>query len=433
MSDQPVSDQPVSGGRIPSGGPLPHDGTVAVVGASLAGLRAAEALRREGFGGRVVLIGEEMHLPYDRPPLSKQVLAGTWVPERAVLADRNKLDELRIEHRPGHRAVALDIEARRVTLDDGDVLEADGVVVATGARPRQLRGTEGNPGVHVLRTLDDAVRLRQALLDSGEGGRLVVVGAGFIGSEVASTGTGLGAKVTVVEALQVPLSPILGREVGAACAGLHTDAGVELRTDVGVMAVRPPAADDGPAAGRAGVVELSDGSAVPADVVVVGIGVVPAVDWLEDSGLPLGNGVHCDKTLFAAEGIVAAGDLAHWEHVGLGQELRIEHWQVAAEQGVAAARNLLAGWAAAEPFSPVPYFWSDQYGVRIQVLGHPGPEDEVALAHGSYESRRFVALFGRAGRLTGVLGISQPRRVMAFRALLVAGASWDEALAVDLG
>ena len=415
-----------------SSGPLTERDTVAVVGASLAGLRAVEALRAEGFGGRLVLIGDEFHLPYDRPPLSKQVLAGTWPPERAMLADNKKIDELRVELRLGHRATALDAGTRTVTLADGAAVTADRVLVATGARPRPLPGTEGHGGVRLLRTIDDSTALRDHVLAVGPGCRVVVVGAGFIGSEVASTCAGLDCAVTVVEALGTPLQRALGSEIGAACGALHGAHGVDLRTGAGVAAVHRPDGAAGVPEGVAGRVELTDGSSIPADVVVVGIGVVPNTEWLADSGLTVDDGVVCDAALFAADGVVAAGDLARWElhHDGAAASVRIEHWQVAAEMGVAAARSLLAGRDAAPAFTPVPYFWSDQYGVRIQVLGRPGPDDEVAVVDGALAEGRFVALYGRAGRLQGALAISRPRQLMAFRPLLAAGADWATARAL---
>lgn len=414
----------------PPATPLADHDTVAVVGASLAGLRATETLRAEGFGGRLVLIGEEFHLPYDRPPLSKQVLAGTWPPERAVLADNKKMDELRAELVLGHRAVSFDAGARRIGLDDGTVIDADRVLVATGAHPRRLAGTDGNDGVRVLRTLDDSTRLREHVLAVGPGCRVVVVGAGFIGSEVASTCAGLGCAVTVLEALSTPLSNALGTRVGAACGRLHAQHGVDLRTGVGVAAVLPRSAGGGEE-GEAGRVELADGASVPADVVVVGIGVGPSVDWLDGSGLEVADGVICDESLFAADGVVAAGDVARWDWAEGGEgPVRIEHWQLAAEMGVAAARSLLAGRAAAPAFEPVPYFWSDQYGVRIQVLGRPLPDDEVVVVDGTLADAKFVALYGRRGRLAAALAVSRPRQLMAFRPLLAAGASFAEARAL---
>jgi NADPH-dependent 2,4-dienoyl-CoA reductase/sulfur reductase-like enzyme len=406
---------------------LPHDGAVVVVGASLAGWRAVETLRSEGFKGSVTLVGEELHLPYDRPPLSKQVLAGTWAPEKVVLADRKRSSELGVQEVLGHRAVRLDVEARTVELDDGTIVQGDAVILATGATPRRLPGSEGlshRDGLFTLRTLDDALDLRAALT-AVEGCRIIVIGAGFIGAEVASTCAGLGCAVTVVEAMDIPLSNVLGPMIGTHCGSLHTAHGVDLRTGVGVADVRRLEGSPGLA------VELADGEVLEAEVVVVGIGVVPAVDWLEGSGLKLENGVVCDDRLFAADGIVAAGDMARWawQHDGIEEQIRIEHWQVAAEAGVAAARAVVAGRTGALPFSPIPYFWSDQFGIRFQVLGSPGGDDEVQLVDGSFEEGKFVALFGRAGRLRAVMAIGRPRRLMGYRVLLEAGSSWDEALA----
>jgi 3-phenylpropionate/trans-cinnamate dioxygenase ferredoxin reductase subunit len=410
---------------------LPSDGTVVVVGASLAGWRAVETLRREGFHGGITLVGEELHLPYDRPPLSKQVLAGKWPPEKAVLADRKRTAELQVHEVLGHRAVGLDAEQRQVEIDDGTILRGDAVVLATGARPRQLPGTEGfgqSDGLFTLRTLDDSLALRAAVTRVASC-RVVVIGAGFIGAEVASTCAELGCRVTVVEAMQVPLSNVLGPMIGAHCGSLYGAHGIDLRTGSGVADVRRAA---GPAPGLA--VELESGDVLEADVVVVGIGVAPAVDWLEGSGLKLENGLVCDDRLFAADGIVAAGDMARWtwRHDGAEEQIRIEHWQVAAEAGVAAARSALAGRSDAPPFTPIPYFWSDQFGIRFQVLGNPGGRDEVQLVEGSLQEGKFVALFGRAGRLRAVMAIGQPRHLMGFRPLLEAGSSWADALAHPL-
>jgi 3-phenylpropionate/trans-cinnamate dioxygenase ferredoxin reductase subunit len=410
---------------------LGPDDTVVVVGASIGGLRTVEALRDGGFGGHLVLVGEESHPPYDRPPLSKQVLAGTWPPERATIADPAKLDGLALDLRLGHRAGAFDAEARRVELDDGTALAADAVVLATGAGPRHLPGTEGNEGVLVLRTLDDSLALRERVLAAGAGCRVVVIGAGFIGSEVASTCLDIGCAVTVLEGFDVPLERALGPVVGRACATLHTDAGVDLRTGVGVSAVRPPGEGSSANEGAAGRVELADGTSVAADVVVVGIGVAPATDWLADSGLVLDDGVVCDRSLFAADGVVAIGDLARFPFKDL--PTRIEHWQMATDMARAAADSLLAGRANAPVFDPVPYFWSDQYKVKLQMLGHPAADDEVVVVDGTLESHRFVALYGRAAALTGVLAIGRPRLLMSYRPLLAAGSSFEAALAHAVG
>jgi NADPH-dependent 2,4-dienoyl-CoA reductase/sulfur reductase-like enzyme len=406
--------------------------SVIVVGASLAGWRATEALRAGGFEGKISLVGEERHLPYDRPPLSKQVLAGTWPPEKAVLADRARSSQLRVHEVLGRRAVALDAAGRKVDLDDGSALHADGIVLATGAAPRRLPGTEAlgpADGVFVLRSIDDSLALRAAVT-AVEGARVVVVGAGFIGSEVASTCAGLGCRVTVLEVMDVPLANVLGPVVGAHCASLHGANGVSLRTGVGLERIERAGGEAG--AGSASLsVHLQDGAVFDADVVVVGIGVSPSTEWLEGSGLTVDNGVVCDDRLFAADGIVAAGDMARWlwRHDGSEERIRIEHWEVAAGAGAAAARSLLAGRADAPSFTPVPYFWSDQYGIRIQVLGNPGADDEMVITEGSLEEGKFVALYGRAGRLRAAMAIGKPRQLMGFRPLLQNGASFDEALA----
>lgn len=408
--------------------------SVIVVGASLAGWRATEALRAEGFQGKISLVGEERHLPYDRPPLSKQILAGTWPPEKAVLADKKRSSELHVHEVLGRRATGLDVAGRTVELDDGSTLTADGIVLATGAAPRRLPGAETlgpADGLYVLRTIDDSLSLRAALT-SREHARVVVVGAGFIGSEVASTCAGLGCQVTVLEVMDVPLSNVLGPTVGAHCASLHATNGVSLRTGVGLERIER-GDEGGPGWARLSV-HLRDGEVFGADVVVVGIGVSPSTDWLDGSGLIIDNGVVCDDRMFAADGIVAAGDMARWlwRHDGSEELIRIEHWEVAANAGAAAARSLLAGRSEAASFTPVPYFWSDQYGIRIQVLGNPGGDDEMVITEGSFQEGKFVAVYGRAGRLRAVMAIGKPRQLMGFRPLLQNGASFDEALAHGL-
>ena len=411
-----------------AGGGLTADDTVVVVGASLAGWRAVETLRAEGFHGQLTLLGAEQHLPYDRPPLSKQVLAGTWPPEKAVLADTKRLDELRVHEVLGRAAVRLDADGRKVEVDDGSVLRADAIVLATGAAPRRLPGTDAltqRDGLFTLRTLDDSVALRAAVTET-ESARVIVIGAGFIGAEVASTCSAMGCRVTVLELMEIPLATVLGPMIGQHCASLHAAHGVDLRTGVTVAGVRKRAQGEGHSSLA---VELAGGETLGADVVVVGIGVMPCVEWLQDSGLTLENGVVCDDRLFAADGIVAAGDIARWawRHDGAEELIRIEHWQVAAEAGVVAARSLLAGRADAASFTPIPYFWSDQFGIRIQVLGCPGGDDEVDIVDGSVQGGKFVALFGRAGRLSAAMAIGRPRLLMGFRSLLQSGSSWDNA------
>jgi NADPH-dependent 2,4-dienoyl-CoA reductase/sulfur reductase-like enzyme len=392
--------------------------TVVVVGASLAGLRATEALRRDGFDGRIVLVGAEPHLPYDRPPLSKQLLAGEWEPQELVLR-RASYDELELDLRLGVRATGLDAAARVVTLDTGEELAFDGALLATGATPRVLPDTPELDGIFVLRTVDDALDLR-ARLDGNP--RVVVVGAGFIGSEVAATCRGRGLQVTVLEALPAPLVRGLGETLGMVCGELHRDHGVDLRLGVGVAAIEGD--------GKVERVRLDDDRVVEADVVVVGVGVVPVTGWLEGSGLTLDNGIVCDETLLAAPGIVAAGDVARWPNPMFdGELMRLEHWTNAAEQGVAAARRLLVDDDAdAVPYAPVPFVWSDQYDRKIQTVGHFRGDDDMEVVHGTLEERRFVSIFGRGGRLVGALGFSMPAKVMQYRKMIEERASFEDAL-----
>ena len=394
---------------------------VVVVGASLAGVRAVETLRTEGFEGPVTLIGAEDHLPYDRPPLSKKVLSGEWEPDRIALRRDGGLDALGVDARLGVRAVGLDLGHRQVRIGDGSVAAYDALVLATGSDVRRLPGQPELEGLHVLRTLDDSLALRAALTQGSP--RVVVVGAGFIGSEVAATAHGLGCAVTVVEALPVPLVRALGAEMGEACATLHRDHGVDLRLGVGVEGF------DG--RDRVEAVRLTDGSMVPADVVIVGVGVAPATGWLEGSGLELRDGVVCNASLAAGPpGVYAAGDICRWPNLLFDEEMRVEHWTNAAEQGAHAARTIV-GVAAGEPpvpYAPVPFFWSDQYGLKLQFLGRAGSEDEVRVVHGSPDEHGFVALYGRAGRLRGVFGMAKPKLVMAYQRLLAQRVTWDDAL-----
>jgi len=396
--------------------------SITIVGASLAGLRAAESLRRQEFDGQIVLIGDEPHAPYDRPPLSKQYLAGSWNEERLALTKPEKLAEFELDFRLGVRATAFDLASRRLTLDGADDIEVDGLLIATGARCRTLPGTDNLDGVFVLRGLDDATALRAAL-DAGPS-RVVVVGAGFIGAEVAATSRQRKIEVSLIEALPQPLGRVLGDEMGAVCADVHREHGVDLRTGVGVEAIEGD--------GRVERVRLSDGSIIEADVVVVGIGVIPNTEWLEGSGLTIDNGVVCDATCLAAPGVTAAGDVARWPNQRFDEVMRVEHWDNAVEQGGHAARRLLQSDDEAEPFTPVPWFWSDQYDRKIQLAGRIRPDDDMSIVTGSVEERRFAALYGRAGKLVGVLGFNRPRHVMQYKTLIQGGASYADALAADL-
>lgn len=392
-------------------------GAVVVVGASLAGLHAARALRQAGHEGALTVVGEEPRRPYDRPPLSKEVLAGTWEPERTALAGGAE-GALDVEWVLDRVATGLDVEGRRVHLADGTALAWDGLVIATGATPRTLPRADALAGVHVLRTLDDCLALR-ADLDAGPA-RVVVVGAGFIGSEVAATCRGRGLAVTLVEPLPTPLGRVLGGEVGELVAAVHRDHGVDVRLGVGVEELLGDVRVTG--------VCLADGTEVEADVVVVGIGVRPCTDWLEGSGLPLADGVVADATCEVAPGIVAAGDVVRWPHPRYGEELRVEHWDNAIAQGAHAAATLLAGPGGGEPFAPVPWFWSDQYDRKIMLAGRPAGADEVRVVDGSLEERRFVALYRKGDEVVAALGMNRPAPLARWRMRLAEPVGWDEAV-----
>ncbi|AII10941.1 NAD(P)/FAD-dependent oxidoreductase [Rhodococcus opacus] len=391
-----------------------------VVGASLAGLRAVEAARAAGFGGGITLIGAEPHLPYDRPPLSKAFLdelpagqqpASTQFRPATVISD-----ELDVELLLGVPATALDTVARAVTLSDGRQIRYDTLVIATGADARTLPGTGDLAGVHTLRTVDDAVAVRAAL---DAGARTVVIGAGFIGSEIASGARKRGLSPVVVEALPTPLVRAVGQEMGATLASLHTRNGTDLRCGVPVAAIE----------GESNVehVVLADGTVIPADLVVVGAGAIPGTAWLEGSGLNLDNGVVCDENLWTGvDGVYAAGDVARWHNSTFDRLMRLEHWTSAAEQGAAAVRNALNP-DLRKPYSTVPYFWSDWYDVRIQFVGVPA-EDEIVVIEDLDTDGRLVALYREGDRLAGSLTIDGQTEIMKYRGQITRSASWSDAV-----
>jgi NADPH-dependent 2,4-dienoyl-CoA reductase/sulfur reductase-like enzyme len=385
--------------------------TVAVVGASLAGLSAARSLRKRGYDGRLVVIGDEPHRPYDRPPLSKEFLAGAI--GEADLALESDGEELGAEWVLGVRATGLDRTERAIRLSGGREVRADGVVIATGAAARTLPGTEGLAGVHVLRTLDDARALRDELAG---GGRLVVIGGGFVGAEVASTASALGLDVTVIEAAPTPLAGPLGEAMGRIVSALHADHGVRLLCGVGVKGLSGER--------RVDAVLLEDGRSVPADIVVVGVGARPCVEWLQGSGVELGNGVKCGADgRTSVAGVVAVGDCANWYDPHSGTHRRVEHWTGALERPDAAVATLLAH-GAREPGVPRPaYFWSDQYGVKIQFVGHAAGADSVTVEEGATDDRSFLAVYRRAGTPVAVLGMNRPRLFTRWRKQLTVAAS----------
>lgn len=392
---------------------------VVIVGASLAGLRTAEALRRAGYEHRISLIGAEQHLPYDRPPLSKQVLQGTRSEADIFFRAADDYDELAIDLHLGRAATSLDLTDRRVTLERGQHVAFDRLVIATGCAPRRLNVAEGLAGVQYLRTLDDCLAIREQLERRP---RVVVIGGGFIGAEVAATARLQGLDVTIVEALPVPLTRAVGPTMGAACAGLHRDHGVVVLCGAGVSSI-----EGGQHVER---VRLTDGTSLEADLVVVGIGASPAVEWLDGSGVQVGDGVLCDATgATSAPGVYAAGDVARWHSPLFDEDIRVEHWTNAAEQGAAVARSIVAGAQDAPPLASVPFFWSDQYDTTIQFVGQYGA-DEVQVVHGSLEDRRFLAVYRRGQHVVGALGFSAPRLVFRMRALIAERATWEDALRV---
>ncbi|WP_460071599.1 NAD(P)/FAD-dependent oxidoreductase [Streptomyces sp. YKOK-I1] len=383
--------------------------SITVVGASLAGLSTVRALRTDGYDGEIVVVGEERHTPYDRPPLSKDFLKGDIDAAALSLGDAEEYADLDVQWLLGERAVGLDPGARTVTLAGGRHVRTHGVVIATGAAARTLPGTDGLAGVHTLRTLDDALALRAELTNGRP--RLVVIGAGFIGAEVASTARGLGLDVTVVEALGIPLERQLGREMGLVCSSLHSDHGVRLLCGTGVAGLLGE--------GRVTGVRLADGRVLPADVVVVGVGVRPATDWLAGSGVPVDDGVVCDTgCATGVPDVVAVGDVARCPHPFTGRHARIEHWSNAGEQARTAARTLLTGVSAPAP-ATAPYFWSDQYGVRIQLAGYVAPGAEPEVVEGDLGSRTFTAVYRREGTPVAVLSLDQPKFFNRLRRTLV--------------
>jgi len=346
-----------------------------------------------------------------------------WDADRCTLRSQEDIFDLGVELDLGSRAESLDLRQRAVILSDGRSLSFDGLVIATGASPRALRGLSGRPDVFSLRTLDDALAIRAVI--SSPGARLLIAGAGFIGLEVASTARGLGSKVTVVDPCAIPLESGVGPVVGRVFESMHRGHGVDLHLDTTIDKL-----ETGTHSGLGVRCRLSDATVVEADALLVAVGVSPATSWLEGSGLELtSGGLSCDASLVAAPGVVAAGDIARWPNPLTRQWRHIEHRTNASEQAEHAARSLLAGEGARPEFAAVPYFWSDQYGHKIQVLGSPQPGDETVVVDGTLEELAFVVLFGRSGRLSGALGFSRAKVLMNYLPLLEAGASFADALA----
>jgi 3-phenylpropionate/trans-cinnamate dioxygenase ferredoxin reductase subunit len=411
-----------------SGAAAAADGRVVIVGASLAGLRAAEALRAEGFAGQLTMVGDEPSAPYDRPPLSKSVLTGRLPAEHTTLP---QMRDIGAKWLLGVPAAGLDLPGRAVELASGRRAGFDRLLIATGTRARRWPdpAQAGLDGVFTVRTRDDSARLTARL--AARPGRVLVIGGGFTGSEVASACRELGLAVTVAERSAAPLAGALGAAAGAVAARWHRQHGVDLRCNVTVMAL------EGDANGRLRRARLSDGDTLDIDVAVVALGAVRNVEWLSGAGLAADErGVVCDGACraFDADGIVTddifvAGDVARWPHPLFdGQLLAVEHWGNAVEQAATAAHNMVCAPSARRPHKPLPAFWSNQFGVNIKSVGLPAIADEVVLTQGTVAERRFAAAYGQRGRLVAAVTVNMPRWLEAYRALIEACGSFPPQL-----
>jgi 3-phenylpropionate/trans-cinnamate dioxygenase ferredoxin reductase subunit len=381
---------------------IPH--RIVVVGASQAGVAVVHTLRAHGYDGRLVLVGDEPHLPYERPPLSKDVLTGTKPPESAELRPPAWYVEQDIDLRLGQRVTGLDDDG--VVLASGERLAADRVLLATGGRARRPPGLPEHDRVLTLRTRDDADRLRALVR---RGGRLVVVGAGFLGAEVAAAARSVGAEVVLLEALPAPLSRVLGADMGAVLSRMHRDAGVDLRVGTAVTGIR---------AGSHGVSVLtSEGDPVDGDAVLVAVGMVPNDDVAAASGIAVADGVLVDASCRTSRPhVYAAGDVARHSHPLYGTAIRVEHYDNANAQGAAAAAAMLG---APEPYANPHWFWSEQYDHFISYAGHAETWDAVVV-RGDLEAYDFTAFYLSGGVVAAVLGVNRPREVKAGQRLVAA-------------
>ena len=384
---------------------------VVIVGGGLAAARTAEQLRRAEYTGRITIVSDEVHLPYDRPPLSKEVLRKEV--DDVALKPREWYDEKDVTLRLGAAATGLDTAEQTVTLDDGSVLGYDELVIATGLVPRRIPAFPDLEGIRVLRSFDESMALRG---HASAARHAVVIGAGFIGCEVAASLRSLGVDVVLVEPQPTPLASVLGEQIGELVARLHRDEGVDVRLGVGVAEVRGQ--------GRVDTVVLTDGTELTADLVVVGIGSRPATEWLEGSGIEVDNGVICDEAgRTSAPNVWALGDVASWRDA-TGHQARVEHWSNVADQ----ARVVVPAMLGQDVPSAVvvPYFWSDQYDVKIQCLGEPEADDIVHVVED--DGRKFLAYYERDGVLVGVVGGGMPGKVMKARGKIAAAVPIAEVL-----
>lgn len=384
---------------------------VAIVGGSLAAVHAAEVLREEGFEGEITLVSAEEHLPYDRPPLSKEALSNGVDIEKLYLRSPQWYEDNAVTPRLGVAAKELNVRERTLRLADGADLPYDGAVLATGSRARRLPAVEGIPGAYVVRNIADAQELREKL---EPGKHLLLVGAGFIGLEIAATARQMGVEVSVIDVGRAPLARALGDDVGTWFRELHTRNGVDVVCTCSVERFVPTAH---------GVrAELSNGSTLHADIVAAGIGAIPNVDWLEGSGLRIGNGVLTAADLSTgAPGVVAAGDIARWYNPLFDEEMRVEHWTNAVEQGRHAARTLLG---ANEVFSSVPYFWSDHYSAKMRFVGRGTAATDVLVEEAT--DTRLTAVYGRDGVVRGAVCVNAPRQLVKYRSAIRDQVAWRD-------
>lgn len=392
---------------------------VVVVGAALAGVRTVHELRDAGYDGRITLIGSEPHEPYDRPPLSKQVLSGAWPAERAALTGSAELAAMGVDVRLGVTATGVDDKAR-VVLEGGERVPFDQLVIATGVSARRLPGQPESSSVHVLRTLDDSLALK-AHLEKAES--LLVIGGGFIGAEVAAVARSQGRTVTMLEALPLPFARVLGEKVAGLCAELHRSNGVRILTDARITRF----ADDGSAVG----VELEDGLRVESDCVLVGVGTVPNTTWLAGGPIPVDHGVPCDAAgrVLGHGNVYAVGDVAAWQEPVSGEHLRVEHWTSATEQARVIARSIV-GLAPDAGASLLPYFWSDQYKTKLQLVGRPERATSVALFSAPDKPRQVAGLYFKGDSVVAAVTFSAPHLLARFRPLVADRA--DPAAVIDV-
>ncbi len=394
------------------------DPAIVVIGAGQAGGWAARTLRDEGFSGGIVVIGEEPYPPYERPPLSKEVLLGKEPAESSYLWPEGSFDELGIELRTGVEATAIDRAAKTVALSDGGSIAYDKLLIATGGRVRKLpvEGAELD-GVHYLRGIDDSAAIRA---DLGEGARLVVVGGGWIGLEVAAAARMLGAGVAVVEALDMLCARALTPDMAAYLLDLHRDRGIDVRLGTAIEALTGE--------GRVTGARLSGGETLPATAVVIGIGIVPNVELAEAAGLDVDNGIRVDALCRTSDpDIFAAGDVTNHPNDLLGRNIRLESWENAQNQGIAAAKAMLGGETA---YCEIPWFWSDQYDVNIQLVGLPTDVEET-VTRGERADGSFVEFYMKGGRIDGAAAIDNPRDIRFAKRLMQARKTVDPAALAD--